>query len=197
MGFYIVFNNISSLYRASRSADFAKGIKTAVVDSVNKAGLDVSKVGQVTVLVKSDGKILLKVDDASDGADSAIDYNKGAVALLSQIPAMSVPKAEQTSLPTIETEVFSQNEVNENFYPMLEKFGISLQYRIDQADIFRSRQELEISESIGKLAKENTEKERAEQDERAERRFQEKQTENIRECLRQKRFDSQSQNKSK
>ena len=192
-GFYIVFNNFSSLLESSQSADLAEDIETAVADSVVAAGSDASEVGQVTVLVETDGKILLKVDDASDGADSAIDYDKGAAALLSQIPAASVPKAGQTSLPKINSEVLSRNEVNENFYPMLEKLEISLRYRIDQADIFRSRQEIENSVSVGKLAKENTEKERAEQDRKTERRFQEKQTENIRECLKEKRFISQLQ----
>ncbi|CAN5835817.1 hypothetical protein BH24ACI1_BH24ACI1_17660 [soil metagenome] len=74
---------------------------------------------------------------------------------------------------------------------MLERLEISLRYRIDQADIFRSRQKIENSESVGKLAKENVEKERAEQDRKAERRFQEKQAENLKECLKQKRFISQ------
>ncbi|MBA2749076.1 MAG: hypothetical protein H0U45_10150 [Tatlockia sp.] len=157
------------------------------------AGVDVSEVGQVTVLVETDGKVLLKLDDSSDGAASAINYDKGAAALLSQIPAASALKAEQTSLPKIEPEVFSRNGVNENFHPMLEKLEISLRYKIDHVDIFRSRQEIENSGSISKLAKENMEKDRAEQDRKTERRFQEKQDENLRECLKQKRFASQLQ----
>ena len=193
MSLYIVFDNLWSLLETSQSANLAEDIETAVSESVALAGGDVSEVSQVTVLVETDGKILLKVDDSSDGAASAIDYHKGAAALLSQIPAVSAPKVEQTSLPKIETEVFSQNEDNENFYPMLEKLEISLRYRIDHVDIFRSRQEIENSESVSKLAKENFEKERAEQDRKTERQFQEKQAENLRESLKQKRFATQLQ----
>jgi len=193
MGFYIVFNNFSSLLETSHSADFAEDIKTAVADSVDAAGLDVSEVSQVTILVEPDGKILLKVDDSSDEAVSAIDYDKGAAALLSQIPAVSAPEAEQTPPPKIETEVFSRNEDNDKFYPMFEIHGISLRYRIDYMDILRSRQEIENSESAGKLAEKNLEKERAGQDRHAEKRFQEKQAENFKEYLKQKRFASQLQ----
>ncbi len=192
MGFYIVFNNFSSLLETSQSADLAEDIETAVSESVNIAGINASEVGQVTVLVNPDGKILLKVDDSSDGAASAIDYDKAAE-LLSQVPAASAPKAEQTQLPTIETEVISSLEVNENFYPMFEELKISLRYRIDYVDILKGRQAIEISESAGKLAEKNQKKERVGQDQQAERRFQEKQTENLRECLKQKRFASQLQ----
>jgi len=193
MSLYIVFDNLWSLLETSQSANLAEDIETAVSESVAIAGGDVSEVGQVTVLVETDGKILLKVDDSSDGAASAIDYHKGAAALLSQIPAASVPKVEQTSPPKIEPEVLSRNEVNEKSNLMFEKLEISLRYRIDHVDILRSRQEMENSESVGKLAKENMEKERAEQDRKTERRFQEKQAENLRECLKQKRFASQLQ----
>lgn len=194
MSFYIIFDNISSLLETSQSANLAEDIETAVSDSVDAVGLDVSEVSQVTVSVETNGKILLKVDDSSDSAASAIDYDKGAAALLSQISAASAPKAdEQTPLPKIETEVFSQNEDNEKSNLMFEKLEISLRYRIDHVDILRSRQEIENSESVGKLAEKNMEKERAGQDRQAERRFQEKQAENLRECLKQKRFASQLQ----
>jgi hypothetical protein len=187
MGFYIVFNNFSGLLETSQSADLAEDIETAVADSVDAAGINASEVDQVTVLVNPDGKILLKVDDSSDGAVPAIDYDKAAE-LLSQIPAASAPKAKQTQLPKIETEVISRNEVNENFYPMFEELKISLRYRIDYVDILKGQQAIEISESIDKLAEKNRKKERAGQDQQAERRFQEKQAENIKECLKQKRF---------
>jgi len=193
MGFYIVFNNFSSLLESSQSTNLAEDIETAVANSVDAVGSDASEVGQVTVLVQTDGKILLKVDDSSDGAASAIDYEKSATALLSQIPAASAPKAEQTQLPKIETEIIRRSEVNENFYPMFEELRISLRYRIDYIDILKGQQAIEISESAGKLAEKNQKKKRTGQDERAERRFQEKQTENIRECLKQKRFASHLQ----
>ncbi len=135
MGFYIVFNNFSSLLESSQSTNLAEDIETAVANSVDAVGSDASEVGQVTVLVQTDGKILLKVDDSSDGAASAVDYEKSATALLSQIPAASAPKAEQTLLPKMETEVISRNAVNENFYPMFEELRISLLYRIDYVDI--------------------------------------------------------------
>jgi hypothetical protein len=196
MGFYIVFNNFSSLLDTSQSTDFAEDIDTAVADLVNKAGVDVSEGGQVTILVEPDGEILLKVDDSSDGAVSAIDYDQGAAALLSQVLAVSAPEVEQTQLPKIEPEVSSRNEDNDKFYPMFEKHGISLRYRIDHVDILKSRQEIENSESAGKLAEKNLKKERAGQDQQAERRFQEKQIENFRECLKQRRFASHLQNKS-
>lgn len=192
MGFYIVFNNFSSLLETSQSANLAEDIETAVADSVAAAGINASEVGQVTVLVNPDGKILLKVDDTSDGAVPAIDYDKAAE-LLSQIPAASAPKAEQTQLPKIETEVIGRNESNENFYPMFEELKISLRYRIDYIDILKGQQAIEISESAGKLAEKNQKKERAGQDQQAERRFQEKQTENIKERLKQKRFISHLQ----
>ncbi len=193
MGFYIIFNNFSSLLESSQSADLAEDIETAVADSVVAAGSDASEIGQVTVLVETDGKILLKVDDSSDGAASAIDYEKSAAALLSQIPAASAPKAEQMPLSKMETEVLSQNEDNDKFYPMFEELKISLRYRIDYVDILKGQQAIEISESIDKLAEKNRKKERAGQDQQAERRFQEKQAENIKECLKQKRFISHLQ----
>jgi hypothetical protein len=192
MGFYIVFNNFSSLLETSQSANLAEDIETAVSDSVAAAGINASEVGQVTVLVNPDGKILLKVDDTSDGAVPAIDYDKAAE-LLSQIPAASAPKAEQTQLPKIETEVIGSNEINENFYLMFEELKISLRYRIDYIDILKGQQAIEISESAGKLAEKNQKKKRTGQDQQAERKFQEKQAENIRECLKQKRFASHLQ----
>ncbi len=192
MGFYIVFNNFSSLLETSQSANLAEDIETAVADSVAAAGINASEVGQVTVLVNPDGKILLKVDDSSDGAVPAIDYDKAAE-LLSQIPAASAPKAEQTQLPKIETEVIGSNEINENFYLMFEELKISLRYRIDYIDILKGQQAIEISESAGKLAEKNQKKKRTGQDQQAERKFQEKQAENIRECLKQKRFASHLQ----
>lgn len=193
MSFYIVFDNLSSLLETSQSADLAKDIEKAVADSVDTARLDIAEVSQVTTLVMPDGKILLKVDNSSDDAALAIDYDKGAVALLSQVSAATAPEAEQTLPPKVEVEVSSRNENNENFYPIFEKLEISLRYRIDHADIFRSRQEIENSESAGKLAEKNLERENAEQNNQAERRFQEKQAENLRECLKQKRFATQFQ----
>ena len=72
MSLYIVFDNLWSLLETSQSVNLAEDIETAVSESVSMEGGDVSEVGQVTVLVESDGKIVLKVDDSSDGADSAI-----------------------------------------------------------------------------------------------------------------------------
>ncbi len=158
MGFYIVFDNLSSLFDASQSADIAKDIETAVTNSVDTAGIDVSEVSQVTVSVESDGEILLKVDDSSEGSEgavSAIDYDRGAAALLSQIPAACAPESEQTQLPKIEAKVYSRNDDNEEFHSAFEKLDISLRYRIDYTDIFRSRQEIENSESVGKLTEKN------------------------------------------
>jgi hypothetical protein len=57
MGFYIVFDNLSLLLDASQSADVAKDIETAVTNSVDTAGIDVSEVSQVTVSVAFDGGV--------------------------------------------------------------------------------------------------------------------------------------------
>lgn len=194
MSFYIVFDNLASLLEASRTANLAEAVEKSVSDSVETANSsEVSEVSQVTILADSDGKVLLKVDSPEDATSSAIDYDKGTAALLSKIPIAVAPKDEQLLLPKIETEIFSHNGNTEGLQPAFENLEVSLRYRIDYTDIFRSRQKIENSESIGNLTEENLKKARTGQEQQAEIKFQEKQTENFKESFKQKRFAAQLQ----
>lgn len=199
MSLYIVFHKISSLLdEIIHPAEFIEGHTAITGNSLNKLNPAAKDVNQLMISNENNEKILFKDGDSPDAANAVIDYNKDSInALLSKIPAASAPQSTQSIFPKIETESSEQKVEAENYYPAFEKLDVSLRYRHDYADILRSRLEAKNSESIRKLTEKSQEKERAGQNGQTELRFQEKQTENFKKCLKQRRLASHLLNKPK
>lgn len=198
MSLYIVFHKISSLLDGiSYQAEFGEDAGVSINCSIDKLGPAATNVDQVTILNEIREKTSFKDGDSPDIADAAIDYSKDSItALLSQIPAASVPQSTQSTFPKIEIESSEKNVKVENSSPAFEKLDVSFRYRHDYTDILRNRLDAENSENIRKLTEKSQEKRCAAQDRQTELRFEEKQVRNFKECLKQKRFASHLQSRS-
>ncbi len=198
MSFYIVFNDFSSFLEIREPVDSTEDIKEAVANSVEKAGQDISADGYITILAESETNTLPKVDDSSENPVSAIDYCEIAAAV-NQISQVSEPNTETSWITAeeqnskIEAENIGQDEIYKEFYSLLKKFEFSLQYRYDFTDVLGDNLEKENFQNSSKSIEKNRNKQRGRHQEDIERRFQEKQAENLRECLKQKRFASHLQ----
>ena len=192
MSFYIVFNDFSSFLEIREPVDSTEDIKEAVTNLVEKAGQDISANGYITILAESETNILPKVDGTLENPVSAIDY--GEIAAVNQISQVSEPNTETSWVAAeeqnskIEAENIGQDEIYKEFYSLLKKFEFSLQYRYDFTDVLDDNLEKENFQNFSKLIEKNRNKQRGRQQEDIERRFQEKQAESLRECLKQKRF---------
>lgn len=172
--------------------DSTEDIGAAVANSVEKAGQDISADSYITILAESETNTSPKVDDSSENLVSAIDY--GEIAAVNQISQVSEPNTETSWIAAeeqnskIEVENIGQDEIYKEFYSLLKKFEFSLQYRYDFTDVLDDNLEKEKFQNFSKLIEKNRNKQQARQQEDIERRFQEKQAESLRECLKQKRF---------
>jgi hypothetical protein len=172
--------------------DSTEDIGAAVANSVEKALQDISADGHITISAESETNTLLKVDDSLENPVSAID--DGEIAAVNQISQVSEPNTETSWIAAeeqnskIEAENIGQDEIYKEFYSLLKKFEFSLQYRYDFTDVLGDNLEKENFQNSSKSIEKNRNKQRGRHQEDIERRFQEKQAENLRECLKQKRF---------
>lgn len=191
MSLYIAFNNFSSFLEISERVDSTEDIEAAVADLIEKVGHDTFAGGHTIILTESELDTLPEVDGSLENLVSAIDC--GETAAVDQIsPVVLEPKTEKSEIAAkkqnskIEAENVVQNEIYKEFYSLLKKFEVSLQYRYDFTDIFDGNRETEQSQHFNKLIEKNLNQQRARQQEDFEKRFQEKQAENFREYLKQK-----------
>lgn len=191
MSWYIVFNNFSSFPDMNEFADSAEDIKTAVADSIEKAGQTISAASQSATPVELLTDTPQKADDYLKNPPCAVG-EKPAADSASQIPPAVVIKTE-TPEPIgdgqnseIQTKNVNQKDVYEEFHSLLRKFEISLRYRYDFTDIFNDNKQIEDCRNARNPIEKSLNKQRAVQEEDFERRFQEKQAENFRKHLKQK-----------
>ncbi len=84
-------------------------------------------------MAESETNTLPKVDDSSENPVSEIDY--GEIAAVNQISQVSEPNTETSWIAAeeqnskIEAENVGQDEIYKEFYSLLKKFEVSLQYK--------------------------------------------------------------------
>lgn len=202
MSFYIVFNNIQSFFETSRTPDSIEDNEAAAACSIEKVFREVSVSGQTTVSPEPEASISLKSDDCSENSVFAIGGGGAAAITAGQTSELSASNnetaqlaAEKQNLKTQDENV-GQNDIYEKYHSLLNKFEISLRYRYDLADVFKSDGEMENFRQTNRLSEKNYDKQRDARQEDSEKRFREMQAENFRKCLKQKRFASQLQDKN-
>lgn len=195
MSFYINFNSMSSFFEMSEFVELTEDVKEAAGDSIEEASQSAPTEAQTNILPK--------VDDSLENPVFAIEFNEPAIVAVPQISPViefnneTLETTAEKQNPKIEAENEYENDSYEKFHSLLKKFEISLQYRYDFTDIFKTNLETKNSQDLDKLIEKNLNKQRIARQEDVEKRFREKQAENFKEQLKQKRFASQLQNKSK